>query len=173
MNDLRLIEPSIEYREAYLDMIQEWQATGERMIPFTLRIDCTDFNAFLQEIQRQKTGQHLNERTVNNTTYWLIDSTNRVLGAINIRHKLNEHLLHIGGHIGYGIRPSARNQGYATKQLALGLIKAKEMGLTRVLITCDKDNIGSAKTIINNGGVLDSEAIVDGKEIQRYWIELN
>lgn len=90
----------------------------------------------------------------------------------SIRHRLNEHLLRIGGHIGYGIRPSERNKGYATMQLALALDKAKEMGLTRVLLTCDKYNIGSAKTIINNGGILDSEDIIDGIEIQRYWIEL-
>lgn len=77
---------------------------------------------------------------------------------------------HIGGHIGYGIRPSERRKGYATVLLNLALIKARELGIQRALVTCDRDNIGSAKTIMNNGGVLDSEDEVDGTIIQRYWV---
>lgn len=172
MSDLRLVEPSIEYKEQYLDMIQEWKLTGERMVPFTLRIDCSDFDSFLNELHKLRYEPIENERMVNSTTYWLVNSKCRVLGAVNIRHKLNKNLLNIGGHIGYGIRPSERQKGYATKQLTLALIKAKEMGIRKALVTCDKGNVGSAKTILNNGGILDSEALIDGKWIQRYWIEI-
>lgn len=171
MDELILVEPSREYQTEYLEMIEEWKATGERMVPFTLRYDCSDFDTFLGEIQHQKEG-HLNETFANNTTFWLINKDRKVLGAVNIRHYLTPSLLEIGGHIGYGIRPSERRKGYATKILSLALIKAKEMGIDRALLTCDKDNIGSAKTMINNGGILDSEAIVNGMEIQRYWIDI-
>jgi len=85
---------------------------------------------------------------------------------------LNEQLLVVGGHIGYGIRPSERRKGNATKILSLALDKARELGIERALLTCDKDNIGSAQTIINNGGQLDSEDVVNDTEIQRYWINI-
>ena len=65
-----------------------------------------------------------------------------------------------------------RLKGYATEMLKLALQKAKEMNLTRVLLVCDKSNVGSAKTIIKNGGILDSEDMAGGVEIQRYWIDL-
>ena len=101
----------------------------------------------------------------------MIDS--KIVGTINIRYKLNDYLLRIGGHIGYGIRPSERCKGYATKMLALALEKCRELGIDKALVTCDKDNLGSAKTIINNGGVLENEYTEsDGNIVQRYWIIL-
>ena len=78
-----------------------------------------------------------------------------------------------GGHIGDGIRPSERRKGYATLMIKLALEECKKRGINRVLMTCDKDNIGSAKSIMNNGGVLENEIIgEDGKTIQRYWINI-
>ncbi|MED4162879.1 GNAT family N-acetyltransferase, partial [Halalkalibacterium halodurans] len=77
------------------------------------------------------------------------------------------------GHIGYGIRPSERGKGYATLMLKLGLEKAAALGLEKVLITCDKENLPSARTIQRNVGVLDSEVVDErGIAIQRYWIKL-
>lgn len=167
-----LIEPSERFKKEYIEMIDEWSITGERMIPFVLRYDYSDFNLFLNQINNLKQGIGLKENTVSSSTYWLINTDGKVVGAVNIRHKLNDRLLQIGGHIGYGIRPSMRLKGYATEILRLSLIKAKEMNISRVLLTCDKDNIGSAKTIIKNGGILDSEDCVDEIDIQRYWINM-
>lgn len=83
-------------------------------------------------------------------------STNdgRLVGMIHIRHRLNDYLLDFGGHIGYSIRKSKRRQGYATEMLALALIECIKLNIKKVLITCDKNNIGSAKTIINAEGRL-------------------
>ena len=97
---------------------------------------------------------------------------NIFVGAVNIRHYLNESLYKSGGHIGDGIRPSERKKGYATAMIGLALEKCKELGINKVLMTCDKTNIGSAKSIINNGGVLESEFEEDGVVEQRYWITL-
>lgn len=169
MDEYLLVEPSRDYHDEYLNMINEWSAL-ERMVPFVLEFECTDFDTFLSEIQKLKTSQSLEDNKVNSSTYWLVNSNGRVLGAANIRHRLNEQLLKIGGHIGYGIRPSERLKGNATRLLALALREAKKLGIHKALLTCDKDNIGSAKTIIKNGGVLDSENISDGTVIQKYWI---
>ena len=95
-----------------------------------------------------------------------------MVGAVNIRHRLNETLLRNGGHIGDGVRPSERKKGIATKMIALALEKCKELGIKKVLMVCDKDNIGSAKSIINNGGVLENEIEADGVINQRYWIDI-
>jgi predicted acetyltransferase len=108
---------------------------------------------------------------VNSSTYWLIKDRSRIIGAVNIRHRLNPYLLEVGGHIGYGIRPSERRKGYATEILKQALAKARDPGISEALVTCDKDNIGSAKVIIKNGGVLESEVVSNGLEIQRYWIK--
>ena len=82
-------------------------------------------------------------------------------------------LLQEGGHIGDGIRPSERRKGYATEMVRLALLECKKLGIRRVLMTCEKDNIGSAKSIIRNGGVLENEFInSDGEIEQRYWIDL-
>ena len=98
-------------------------------------------------------------------------SDGKIVGMSNIRHHLNEFLLQHGGHIGYCILPEERGKGYSTRQCALSLNFLKTLGVNRVLITCDKNNLASAKTIINNGGVLENEFNEDGVIVQRYWID--
>ena len=91
---------------------------------------------------------------------------------VNIRHELNDYLLNYGGHIGDGVRPSERRKGYATKIIDLALKECQKLNIDKVLLVCDKDNIGSAKSIKNNGAILENEIVKDGKTIQRYWIEI-
>ena len=98
---------------------------------------------------------------------------NKIIGTIQIRHCLNDSLLLHGGHIGYSVRPSERRKGFATKMLALALKECKKLGIGRVLITCDKNNTGSARTIQKNGGILENEIKNDdGGILQRYWIDI-
>ena len=56
--------------------------------------------------------------------------------------------------------------------ISLALEECKKLGIDKVLMVCDKNNIGSAKSIMNNGGVLENEVVVDGVTEQRYWITL-
>ncbi|MDQ0194761.1 putative acetyltransferase [Paenibacillus wynnii] len=106
------------------------------------------------------------------STYWLVTADDRVVGAVNLRHRLNERLLNSGGHIGYGIRPSERQKGYATELLKQSLLKVKELGINKALVVCDATNIGSEKTIRNNGGVEDTIYTEEnGNVIKRFWIE--
>ncbi len=102
----------------------------------------------------------------------MTDDRGHIYGAVNIRHKLTDQLMTEGGHIGYDIRPSKRNHGYGTKILEIALKKACKMGIGKVLVTCRKQNIYSAKIIENNGGKFDSEIENDRKISLRYWIEL-
>ena len=98
---------------------------------------------------------------------------NIFVGAVNIRHYLNDSLLKTGGHIGDGVRPSERRKGYATAMIALALEECRKLGIHKVLMCCDKENIASAKSIIKNGGILENEFVnSDGKVEQRYWISI-
>ena len=119
-------------------------------------------------------GVNISSDWVAHSTYWLVDAANEILAISNLRHELNDFLLTYGGHIGYGVRPSARQRGYATEVLRQTLLMAKERGISRVRVTCSKDNPASAKTILRNGGELDDEVFMPEHDavILRYWINL-
>lgn len=102
---------------------------------------------------------------------WLIDNEEFV-GRVLVEHKLPEKLSEFVGSIHYIIRPSKRKLGYGDQALKLGLIKAKELGLEKVLITCEDKNAGSIKIIENNNGILENKTKLDGKLVRRYWIKL-
>lgn len=169
---LRLIEPSIKIEQAYIDYISEWEKTGERIVPQSSRREGLNYFDLITKWKEESTEKAYNKGLVPASLYFLADESERIYGALQIRHGLNEYLFNYGGHIGYGIRPSERQKGYATKMLALSLPFAKSLGIDKVLITCFKSNCASAKTIINNGGILENEVIEDGKIKQRYWINL-
>ena len=99
------------------------------------------------------------------TTYWWTDG-DTYLGRINLRHRLNERLRDIGGHIGYDIRPSARRRGHATAMLAAALPHAAALGIDKALVTCDADNIASRKVIEANGGAFEDQR---GTKL-RFWV---
>lgn len=99
------------------------------------------------------------------TTLWWVEG-DEYLGRLAIRHRLTQHLLDFGGHIGYDVRPSARRRGHATAMLATALPIARDLGIGSALVTCDADNIGSRRTIEKNGGVLEDER--GGK--LRFWV---
>ena len=170
--NLRLIKPNNALRNEYLDMILEWKENAEELIPWSLGLDITDFDLMVENLNGYSKGIGLPDGYVECSTFWLVNTSNTILGAIDVRHRLNDYLLFRGGHIGYGIRSSERRKGYAYEMLSLALKQCKIIGLSKVLITCSKSNIGSSKTIIKNGGILESEDIDNGEIFQRYWINL-
>lgn len=103
-------------------------------------------------------------------TYWWIVEGDTVLGAISLRHELNDFLLRAGGHIGYGIRPSARGRGLATWALGEALTEAHQLGLPRVLVSCHVTNIASRRTIEHHGGVLEDTRDTELGRVHRFWI---
>ena len=105
------------------------------------------------------------------TYRWMVKGE-RVLGAISLRHSLNDWLLNVGGHIGYGVRPSERRKGLASWALGLTLDEARKLGLERVLITCQVSNVASARTIEKAGGVFEDVRGTGPDEVRRYWVPL-
>ena len=172
---LKLIKLTKAYKEQLEEMINEWRADQElnhtNHSPWAVfKNDYHDFDYYLDHLEIKEATQ----MRVPDSVFFLLDTErDRLLGAINIRHYLNDDLLMEGGHIGDGIRPSERRKGYATEMIRLALIECRKLGIDKVLMTCDKDNIGSAKSIINNGGILENEFINSNGVIeQRYWITI-
>lgn len=168
--NLKLVKASKEYRTQITEMLDEWYASGEKIIPYTIRrLDYRDFEYYCANLEVKDTSSGL----VPDSTFFCLDEDRDIMvGAVNIRHYLNEALLQSGGHIGDGVRPSERRKGIATQMIGLALQECKKLGINRVLMVCDKDNVGSAKSIMKNGGVLENEVVVDGCIEQRYWIAL-
>lgn len=167
---LMLVKGSYEYRNQIIEMLEEWYKTNERIVPYAIcKNDYHDFDYYLANLELANPKEGL----VPDSTFFCLDiERNRLVGAVNIRHYLNDALLFNGGHIGDGIRPSERKKGYATKMISLALDECKKLGITKVLMVCDKKNIGSAKSIMNNGGILENEVEFKGNIEQRYWIDL-
>jgi predicted acetyltransferase len=107
------------------------------------------------------------------STFLVAEVDGEIVGRTSIRHELNEFLASEGGHIGYAVLAGHRRRGYATEILRQSLVIARAICIERVLVTCDEDNVGSAKVIERCGGVF--ESIVDSSEggppKRRFWIE--
>ena len=173
--NLKLVKLSSTYKKQLFDMMDEWYAyqtsdEDDRAPGAIFAHDYHDFDKYLSTIEIKVET----EKYVPGSTFFALDvDRNIFVGAVNIRHYLNENLLNYGGHIGDGIRPSERRKGFGTEMIRLALLEAKKLGIDKVLMTCDKNNIGSRKTITNNGGVLENEVRQpDGEILQRYWIKL-
>lgn len=166
---LTLEEPSERWHGAFVDMAAEFDAHGN---PRYVR-DAQAFAKFLRRVREEREGRGLVPGAVPMSLFWLVRD-NQILGSSRLRHMLTPDLEQLGGNIGYDIRPSLRRRGFGTSLLRLTLERARALGLTRVRITCDADNIGSIRVIEKNGGALDAEvfSLERGKLLRQYWIDL-
>ncbi|OZM57554.1 GNAT family N-acetyltransferase [Lottiidibacillus patelloidae] len=171
-SEVKLVKPSIEYKDSYLAFYNEWIESGEDIVPWVVERNPTNFEDMLLWLSESEVEDNLPENYVPHSTYWLINEEKKVVAAVNIRHRLNERLRIAGGHIGYGVCPSQRRKGYATRLLNLALQKTKELSIEEVLVCCDKENIASERTIINNGGKFKNEIVEpNGNVVRRFWIK--
>ena len=169
---MELVKPSVKYKDSYLAAIREFQLEGQKM-EFSFDAAKRDFATFVRELNERVEGKHLPEGFVPESVYWLVDG-DEYIGRLSIRHRLNKHLLEIGGHIGYDIRPSKRQRGYGTQILRLGLLKAKGLGIYRALLTCNATNTSSLKIIEKAGGILENKVPnpEGGPDKLRFWIDV-
>lgn len=168
---LKLVKLNENYKNQLFDMMDEWYAAGEKIVPYAIRkTDYHNFSIYLESLDVNNNGE---SNLVPDSTFFCLDTNRNIfVGAVNIRHQLNDSLLLSGGHIGDGVRPSERRKGIATKMIGLALQECKKLGINRVLLVCDKENIASAKSILNNGGVMENEIKVGNTIEQRYWIDI-
>lgn len=176
MDEIRLLKPTIDYADDIMRFRQEI-------------IDANDPDAFAGcgNLEECKTAQEWidwielrenpetcpAERVSSNIFIAVRISDNRIVGVIDLRHHLgNPVLREWGGHFGYIVRPSERKKGYAKEMVRQNLIKCKELGLHKVMITCDRNNVASERTILANGGVFEKEVLVDGEYTKRFWVTI-
>ncbi|WP_315076575.1 GNAT family N-acetyltransferase [uncultured Clostridium sp.] len=173
MNRIELILPSKELKEKIMDYKKEFIINRDNMDGTAGLKNAPNFESWLDAIKDNSTEETVREGFVPSSTYLAIrKSDKKIVGMIDIRHSLNDYLLNFGGNIGYSIRKSERRKGYAKEMLSLALDECRKFNIDRVLITCYKDNIASAKTIISNDGILENEVLEKDKITQRYWIDL-
>ena len=163
---ITLVEPDQRYLVSYMEAYDEYEKNGVT----TYHLDnAREYNIF-EKYENYRLGRNLKPNRVKADYYWLVDEEkNYFIGEISVRHTLSDTLKEYGGNIGYGIRYGEWGKGYGTQMLKLALEKAKELGLARVLITCDDDNPASARVMEKNGFVLENKILHDGILIRRYW----
>lgn len=171
---IKLIKPTEELESEFFAMIEEFKAEGREVMDGIGSIDIENFKDSVKQAEDHAKGIGLPDGWVPASTYWLI-CQNRIVGTCNLRHELNDFLREFGGHVGFSIRPSERNKGYGTQMLRLLLKKTQELGIERVLATCDDNNIASSRVIEKNGGKFANKVTKDDSEvpIRRYWIDLS
>jgi predicted acetyltransferase len=173
METIELIFPKKEYESRIWDYKKEFEINGDNMAGTAGLQNTKNFDEWFSTLNDNSKEETVTDGLVPASIYLAVrTSDSSVIGMIHIRHRLNECLLQLGGHIGYSVRKSERRKGYAREMLRLALEKFKCMNINKVLITCDKNNVASAKTIISNGGALENEVPGDNRITQRYWINL-
>lgn len=170
---LLLAFPTLNDEKDWLRYIDEFYESDPKTTPLNFKIG-DDYRNWLNIKKNESKGVNLKEGRVPSTVYFLKEENDdRILGHISIRHSINtEFLSNVGGHIGYGVRPSERGKGYATIGLKLALKECEKLGIKNILITCKSNNIASAKCIEHNGGKLINKIQFDGEKFNRYNISL-
>lgn len=172
-----LIAPTTDLHESWLGARDEWGRGTHQDGSGLHETDDVDtaegFAAWVQRLHREADlSVPPDGGRVHSSYFWIVED-DAYLGAIALRHTLNEFLLEAGGHIGYGVRPSARRRGLATWALARVLLEAKALGLGEALVTCDDTNTGSQRVIEANGGVLEDIRDTSLGRTRRYWISVS
>lgn len=162
---IMLVEPCERYLKSYMEAYEEFMAEGISAYGLTNGRSCDIF----QKFENYRLERNLPSDRVGSHYLWLVDEErDYFIGEISIRHRLNDALRRIGGHIGYCVRKGEWGKGYGTKMLGMALDTVKELGITRPLITCHDSNIASARVMEKNGFLLEDKVVVNGEVIRHY-----
>ena len=174
------MDPSVEFTAldlhhatAIADYVADFANAGEQEIHGYFVKPEWGHALTVEKLDAWSRGRDLGD-FVPSTTRFLI-SQGRILGNYNFRHSLTDALMVYGGHCGYSVRPSERRKGYATLMLGHAKKLGQQLGMDRLMLTCNPDNIGSSRTIERNGGVLKDSAYNEELDchIARYLIDLS
>lgn len=173
MDKIILVKPDLSYADEIIKYKEESLAESP-IINGSAGLDrFSSIEIWFEELKKRSCEDTVPKGLVPSSTYLGIrEKDNYIVGMIDIRHYLNEYLTQVGGHIGYGVRKTERNKGYAKQMLKLALEKCKELKIKKVLITCDEDNIASEKVILSANAKLEDIRNVDGENKKRFWIDL-
>ncbi len=176
MDKIQLIKPTIEYADDIMRFKQEIiDANDPDAFAGCGNLEeCKTAKEWIDWISLRENQETCPEGRVPSNAFLAVrESDNRIVGVIDLRHHLgNPVLREWGGHFGYIVRPSERGKGYAKEMVRQNLIKCKELGLHKVMITCNCNNIASERTILANGGVFEKEVLVDGEYTKRFWVTI-
>lgn len=177
MEKFKLVRPTIEYKEQALEYMKEHYEYNSAIHGVGgLDRHLNNYEEWLDKLEDDRNRKANEERVPAETFFFVRVNDNKVIGMINIRLALNEKLRKSGGHIGYSIRPTERRKGYNKINLYLALLECQKHGLKKVMLSCNKDNLGSAKTIQSFDAELEREFYDD--EVyhcieQAYWIDVD
>ena len=173
MDKIILVKPDLSYADEIIKYKEESLAESP-IINGSAGLDrFSSIEIWLEELKKRSCEDTVPKGLVPSSTYLAVrEKDNYIVGMIDIRHYLNEYLTQVGGNIGYGVRKSERNKGYAKQMLKLALEKCKDLKIKKVLITCDEDNIASEKVILSANAKLEDIRNVDGENKKRFWIDL-
>ena len=173
MDKIILVKPDLSYADEIIKYKEESLAESP-IINGSAGLDrFSSIEIWFEELKKRSCEDTVPKGLVPSSTYLGVrEKDNYIVGMIDIRHYLNEYLTQVGGNIGYSVRKTERNKGYAKQMLKLALEKCKELKIKKVLITCDEDNIASEKVILSANAKFEDIRNVDGENKKRFWIDL-
>ena len=173
MDKIILVKPDLSYADEIIKYKEESLAESP-IINGSAGLDrFSSIEIWFEELKKRSCEDTVPKGLVPSSTYLAVrEKDNYIVGMIDIRHYLNEYLTQVGGNIGYSVRKTQRNKGYAKQMLKLALEKCKELKIKKVLITCNEDNIASEKVILSANAKFEDIRNVDGENKKRFWIDL-
>lgn len=140
--------------EALRAFLVSFRAHGEEQIPAYFLPEATPIEKVVGRLRAEEQGEIEEPGRVPATTRFAMGGDGAILGLYNARHRLNAHLELFGGHIGFSVSPGHRGRGVATALLGHAIAGLRGRGLGDLLVTCDRENLASARVIEKQGGVL-------------------
>jgi predicted acetyltransferase len=169
---VRLIKPSMEYKQQVIEYKKEFLESGDNLAGTSYLEKYDVYEEWLKFVLDNEKENTKHTQVTANVFLAVREEDHKLIGMINIRHTLNDYLSNYGGHIGYSVRKIERRKGYAKEMLKIALKECRKLGMEKVLLTCDAENIASANTIKSCGGILENEVANNTRLTQRYWIKL-
>lgn len=173
--DAVAVPPSEEHEQAFIAMLDDFDMNDPHNTEFYAPAR-RDFRVYVRSLKDEEAGLNLPEGYVPCTHRWLLSPDGQVVGVTRVRHRIDTPFLaEHGGHIGYDVAPSMRRRGYGHFAMAVALVEARRLGLSRVLLCASEDNAPSRATIERAGGVLESTPYSEfwNERLCRYWVAVS